>query len=69
MRVLKLRAKDLEPGRYRVVCRVRDTTKVKGDRHPWVLADEHDLLVSERAWWVEVPRVPRGGGAFERGRI
>lgn len=51
---LKLRAKDLEPGRYRVVCRVRDTTQVKGDRHPWVLADENDLLVSERAWWIEV---------------
>lgn len=51
----KLRRKDLEPGRYRVVCRVRDTTEFRGERHPWVLQDEHGLLESERAWWVVVP--------------
>ena len=52
---LKLRAADLEPGRYKVVCRVRDTTELPGEKWPWVLKDELDLLVSERAWWVRVP--------------
>jgi len=49
-----LAKKDLAPGRYRVVCRVRDTTRLRGERFPWVLKDEHELLVSERAWWVVV---------------
>jgi hypothetical protein len=53
---LKLRARELDPGRYRVVCRARDTTKVRGDRYPWVLKDEHGVLESERAWWVRVPQ-------------
>jgi len=45
---------DLEPGRYRVLCRVRDTTLVGRGRVPWVLRDEHGLLESERGWWVRV---------------
>lgn len=42
------------PGRWRVVCRVRDTTRLKGSEHPWVIRDDDDLLTSERAWWVRV---------------
>jgi hypothetical protein len=52
---LKLRASDLEPGRYEVVCRVRDTTELPGEKWPWVLKDEQELLQSERIWWVRVP--------------
>ena len=44
-----------KPGRYRVVCRVRDTTLLAGEEWPWVLRDERHLLRSERAWWVVVP--------------
>ena len=43
-----------EPGRYRVLCRAIDTTRLRGERWPWVLDDPHHLLQSERAWWVEV---------------
>jgi len=46
---------DHDPGRYRVVCRVLDNTRIRGDKLPWVLKDEHGLLESERAWWVVVP--------------
>lgn len=46
---------DFGPGRYRIVCRVNDTTKFGGDRWPWVLKDEHGVLESERAWWVTIP--------------
>ena len=42
-----------KPGRYRVVCRVRDTTMLDGEKWPWVLRDERHLLQSERAWWLE----------------
>jgi hypothetical protein len=52
---LRLRASDLEPGRYKVVCRVRDDARIPGEKWPWVLKDELDLLESERAWWVRVP--------------
>ena len=52
---LRLKASDLEPGRYRLVCRVLDTTKIRGERFPWVLKDEHGLLESERSWWIRVP--------------
>lgn len=45
----------LEPGRYQVVCRVRDDTKPSGQQWPWVLKDDGDLLQSERVWWIEVP--------------
>ena len=43
------------PGRYRVICRVTDPTKLRGDRHPWVLKDDRGLLQSEVGWWVRVP--------------
>ncbi len=52
---LKLRASDLEPGRYEIVCRVRDTTEIPGEKWPWVLKDEQEVLQSERIWWVRVP--------------
>lgn len=45
----------VEPGRYRVVCRVVDTTRLRGEKWPWVLHDPLHLLQSERAWWVEIP--------------
>ena len=50
-----LRRGDLkQPGRYRVLCRAVDTTRLRGEKWPWVLADPHQLLRSERGWWVEV---------------
>lgn len=52
---LLLRARGLEPGRYRLVARVRDTTHLRGERLPWVLKDPRGLLESERAWWIRVP--------------
>jgi len=55
---LILKSRDLGPGRYRLICRAKDTTKVRGDRWPWVLKDEQGVLESERAWWVEVPALP-----------
>jgi len=54
-----LTKKDLEPGRYRVVCRVKDSTKLRGEKWPWVLADPEGLLESERGWWIAVP--PKSG--------
>jgi len=52
---LTVKAADLAPGRYRVICRARDTTHLRGEKLPWVLRDEYDLLQSERAWWIEIP--------------
>jgi len=52
--VFELDPADFEPGRYRVVCRARDTTELRGDRFPWVLRDDAGLLESERAWWVRI---------------
>ena len=51
----KVATKDLEPGRYRVLCRVKDATEMRGEKLPWVLKDEHGVLESERGWWIEVP--------------
>ncbi|MCK6446756.1 MAG: M64 family metallo-endopeptidase [Planctomycetes bacterium] len=45
----------LEPGRYRIVVRAKDTTELRGEKFPWVLKDELGLLESERVWWIEVP--------------
>ncbi len=45
----------LEPGTYRVICRVRDTTSLRGEKWPWVLLDEYGVLESERSWKVVVP--------------
>jgi len=49
---------DLAPGRYRVVCRVEDATRIPGDKWPWVLSDPRGLLQSERVWLVQV-KAPR----------
>lgn len=46
--------KDMTPGRYQVVVRVRDRAKPSGQTWPWVLKDPGQLLQSERVWWVEV---------------
>ncbi len=51
----ELDPEELEPGRYRVIARAKDTTEFRGERFPWVLKDERGLLESERAWWVVVP--------------
>lgn len=50
-----LKRKGLDPGRYRVICRVTDPVKLRGDKHPWVLKDTRGLLESEVAWWVRMP--------------
>ena len=46
---------DLESGRYRVIARAVDSTKMRGEKFPWVLKDEAGLLESERGWWVRIP--------------
>ncbi len=46
--------RDFEPGRYRVVCRVIDETRVRGSKGPWVLSDPAGLLQSERTWWLSL---------------
>ncbi len=51
---LKLEYRDLRPGNWRLICRVRDTTEFRGERWPWVLADPRGLLESERGWWIVV---------------
>ncbi|MBL8860088.1 MAG: hypothetical protein JNL28_16380 [Planctomycetes bacterium] len=55
---LVLKKNELEPGRYRIICRVKDTTKLRGEKWPWVLKDDLGLLESERGWWVEVAKAP-----------
>ncbi|MCA8947953.1 MAG: hypothetical protein KDE27_00525 [Planctomycetes bacterium] len=52
---LTIGPRELEPGRYQVVCRVRDDAQPNGQARPWVLRDELDLLASERVWWIDVP--------------
>jgi tetratricopeptide (TPR) repeat protein len=52
---LKLTPTDLEPGKYLVVCRAKDTTKLRGEKWPWVMKDEKGVLESERSWWIQVP--------------
>ena len=42
----KLTVKAMDPGLYRVVCRARDTTEVRGEKTPWVLRDDAGLLES-----------------------
>lgn len=51
---LVIKSKDLEPGRYRLICRAKDSTQLRGERLPWVLRDDRGLLESERAWWIQV---------------
>jgi len=48
--------KGLRPGRYRVIARAVDDTRLSGEDWPWVLHDPHHLLRSERGWWVVVER-------------
>ena len=50
----KLSPSALESGRYRVVCRVRDTTEVRGSRAPWVVKDDGGFLTSTVGWWVRL---------------
>ncbi|HNR98180.1 MAG TPA: M64 family metallopeptidase [Planctomycetota bacterium] len=45
--VLRFGAADLEPGRYRLAVKVRDST-------PWVLTDEENLLSQTREWTITV---------------
>lgn len=45
---------DYAPGLWRVVVRVQDSTRVRGERTPWVLKDDAMLLVSERCWWIRI---------------
>jgi len=52
---LRLKRSDLDPGRYKVVCRVKDSTRLRDEKWPWVVKDEYGLLESERVWWVRVP--------------
>lgn len=42
------------PGLWRVVVRVEDNARVRGERTPWVLKDDGMLLVSERSWWIRI---------------
>ena len=51
---LRIEKDDYPPNLYRIVCRVRDTTELRGEKFPWVLKDELGLLESERVWWLEV---------------
>ncbi|QDV07227.1 IgA Peptidase M64 [Planctomycetes bacterium Poly30] len=44
--------KDLGPGRFRVVCRVHDTTEVRGSQAPWVVKEDVGFLTSTIGWWV-----------------
>ena len=44
----------LEPGRYRVVCRVHDSTEVRGSRAPWVMKKNEGFLTSTVGWWVRL---------------
>jgi hypothetical protein len=53
---LAISRNDLPPGKYRVICRAKDTTKLRGEKFPWVLKDELGLLESERGWWIEVTK-------------
>jgi hypothetical protein len=55
MHTLRLSPVDMKPGRYEVVCRVRDATRLRDEKWPWVLKDDRGLLESERVWWVRVP--------------
>jgi hypothetical protein len=50
----RLTPSGMKPGRYRVICRAKDTTKIGDDLWAWVLKDERGLLESERTWSVVV---------------
>ena len=50
----ELKPRQLDPGEYVLVVRAEDTTEVPGDKWPWVLKDDEELLKSERRWKVVV---------------
>jgi hypothetical protein len=50
----RVNARDVGPGRYRVVCRVHDTTEVRGSRAPWVVKEDGGFLTSTIGWWVRL---------------
>lgn len=50
----KLAKRDLAPGRYAVICRAIDKTRIKGSDLPWVLSDPDGRLESEVVWLIEV---------------
>lgn len=43
-------AEFLPQGEYVLFARAEDTTRMRGDKVPWVLKDDDDLLKSERVW-------------------
>jgi hypothetical protein len=49
----------LAPGEHVLTVVVRDTTRIKGERFPWVLKDERGLLEDRRVWTLLVPDAPR----------
>jgi hypothetical protein len=46
---------DLAPGKYLLTAVVRDATRLKGERFPWVIKDEKGLLEDRHAWVLVVP--------------
>ena len=52
----RLVPREQDVGRYALICRVRDTTKLDGQELPWVLTDPRGLLESERRWSIVVER-------------
>jgi hypothetical protein len=46
--------RSMQPGRYQVVCRVKDDAKPSGQEFAWVLEDDRHLLQSERVWLLEI---------------
>ena len=45
----------LAPGRHLLTAVVRDPTRIRGERFPWVLKDDRGLLEDRRAWVLVVP--------------
>jgi hypothetical protein len=49
---------NLAPGKYLLTAVVRDTTRLKGERFPWVLKDDKGLLEDRHTWVLVVPDGP-----------
>jgi hypothetical protein len=58
-RDLSLDPRRYDAGRYKLVCEVRDETRMRAEPLPWVLRDEQDVLISRRAWWLRIVNEPR----------
>ena len=58
-RKFTLDPKRFEPGTYKLVVQVKDTTKLRGEELPWVLKDANGVLESRRAWTVQILGEPR----------